>query len=79
MIWNPDYNPVPGNGIAHVEFDNIRYSGSEDVVSSICGFDEDRDIKNVLMKDFYKNDIKITDAVQGKVNIGPFASNVRFE
>ncbi|UKS28232.1 glycosyl hydrolase family 28 protein [Paenibacillus sp. HWE-109] len=79
VIWNPDYNPVPGNGIEHVEFDNIRYRGSEDVVSSICGFDEDRSVKSVLIKDFYRNGVKITGASEGKVNVGSFVSDVRFE
>jgi hypothetical protein len=78
VVWNKDYNPVPGNGIENVYFSQIQYIGNDTPVSSIIGFDETRSVKDVIIEEFYINEQKIMDADSGQVNIGTFTEKVRF-
>lgn len=76
VMWNKDYNPVPGNRIENIHFRNIHYQGSEDVESRIIGFDSERVVDGVIIEDFYMNERKITDAESGNVRLGEFVHNV---
>lgn len=72
VIWNPDYNPVPGNRIEQISFDGIYYNGSDAAVSRISGFDNDRCVDGVTIENFYMNDRKITDSSAGNFELGEY-------
>lgn len=79
VMWNKDYNPVPGYRIENIQFRNIHYHGSDEVESRIIGFDAERAVEGVMLEEFYINDQKITDAVSGNVRIGDFAHRISFK
>ncbi|SFD53382.1 Glycosyl hydrolases family 28 [Paenibacillus catalpae] len=78
VIWNPDYNPVPGNRIEQITFDGIYYNGSDKTISRLNGFDAERCIDGVTIDNFYINDRKITDSASGNFELGEHVNRLTF-
>lgn len=78
VVWNPDYNPVPGNRIEQIVLDGIYYKGSDDAVSRISGFDEERCVNEITIGNFYMNNRKINDASSGNFELGEHVHRLTF-
>ncbi|MGO4109872.1 glycosyl hydrolase family 28 protein [Paenibacillus sp. YAF4_2] len=78
VIWNPDYNPFPGNRIEHITFDGIYYNGSDNAISRLSGFDAERSIDGVTIENFYINNHKITDSASGNFELGEHVNRLTF-
>ncbi|MDE7328113.1 MAG: hypothetical protein K2N63_17840 [Lachnospiraceae bacterium] len=77
--WNKRYNPIPGNWVENIRFENIRYTGSGEFTSEIRGFDETRKVVDVRFKDLYVRGKHVTCPEEGNIHIGEFAEKVVFE
>lgn len=77
--WNKRYNPIPGNLVEHILFENIRYTGDGEVTSEICGFDKERKVVDVKFKELYVRGKHITCPEEGNLHIGEFVEKVEFE
>ncbi|ACT02764.1 glycosyl hydrolase family 28 protein [Paenibacillus sp. JDR-2] len=78
VVWNPDYNPVPGNRIEQITFDGIYYNGSDDAISRISGFDDSRCVDGVTIHNLYINDRKVADVSSGNLELGEHVNNLTF-
>lgn len=78
VIWNKDYNPVPGSRIENVTFKNISYNGANARPNRIYGYDGDRVVDGVSFVDLRINGELVTDAKQGNFDINGFARRVSF-
>lgn len=68
-----------GGPIRNVVFRNIIYDGKNDNPSYIKGYDESRNIKNIIFENLQINGRRILNADQGKIQIGPYVENVEFK
>ena len=50
MFYNRKYNTSPGRGIENVLFKNITYTGTHANLSVIAGYDDAREIKNIIFE-----------------------------
>jgi Glycosyl hydrolases family 28 len=66
VFFNEKYCKAPGKGIENVLFKNINYKGSHAETSVIAGYDESRQIKNIVFENLMINDVQITDDMAGK-------------
>lgn len=78
VIWNKDYNPVPGNRIEGIRFSNIVYNGANRNPSRIYGFSQDRPVKDVVFENVVINGVPVTDAESGKFSVNEFAHDISF-
>lgn len=77
--WNKRYNPIPGNWVEHVRFENIRYTGEGEVTSEIRGYDATRKVVDVRFTDLYVRGKHVMCAGDGNIHIGEYAEKVVFE
>lgn len=76
--WNPDYNPAPGRGIQKVLVENVRVmSGDGEEPSVIAGYSEEFFVRDVEIRDFYRDGRKAENLEQAGITVGRFAENVR--
>ncbi len=66
VFYNRKYNTSPGRGIENVLFKDITYNGTHANPSIIAGFDDTREIKNVIFENLKINGRLISDEMQGK-------------
>jgi len=66
VFFNTKYCTAPGRGIENVLFKNITYSGTHAEMSVIAGYDESRQVKNVVFENLVINGVCITDDMTGK-------------
>lgn len=69
---NPDYNPIPGKCIENVVFDGIYDYGNEEVESIIAGYNSERYIYNVDIKNYYLQDRLCSSIEEMPINIGDY-------
>lgn len=78
VVYNPKYSAAPGRGIENILFRNISYTGANDHVSVIAGYDDARRVREVRFENLRINGRKILDAAEANIDIGEHADNVRF-
>jgi hypothetical protein len=61
VFYNRKYNTSPGRGIENVWFKNITYNGSHANISLIAGYDDAREIKNIVFENLVINGTLISD------------------
>lgn len=78
VVWNKDYNPVPGGAISDICFKQISYNGANTNPNRIYGFDEKRRVDRIRFEDLIINGSLIGSAEQGNFDINEHAGNVVF-
>jgi hypothetical protein len=66
VFYNRKYNTSPGRGIQNVFFKDITYNGTHANPSIIAGYDDAREIKNVIFENLKINGQLISDDMPGK-------------
>ena len=66
VFFNKKYNTSPGRGIEDVLFKDITYSGTHANPSVIAGYDDTREVKNVVFENLRINGRVISDEMPGK-------------
>lgn len=69
---NPDYNPAPGKRIEQIHFDNIKYTGKEEVPSVIKGWSEEFLVSSVTIKDYYRSGQKVQSFEEANIELGKY-------
>lgn len=64
--YNRKYCTAPGRGVENVTFRRIRYDGAQPYMSVICGYNEERMVKNVTFEGLKINGRTICDNMPGK-------------
>jgi hypothetical protein len=64
VFYNHKYNTSPGRGLENIYFKNITYNGSHSEISVIAGYDDAREIKNVVFENLVINGTLITDQMK---------------
>jgi hypothetical protein len=78
VIWNKDYNPVPGHKIENITFRNIQYNGANVNPNRIYGFDSDRIVEGVSFVNLRINGELVLDEKQGNFDINGFTKQISF-
>jgi hypothetical protein len=65
-MYNHTYNKAPGRGIENIYFKDISYQGNRANMAVIAGYDDIRDIKNVVFENLEINGKVISDNMPGK-------------
>ena len=79
VVWNKDYNPVPGYRIENISFEDITYSGDSPNPSQIFGYDKERTIHNVSFTRLTVNDQLILQPEPGIMDINEFVQGISFD
>lgn len=66
VFFNKTYCTAPGRGIENVLFKDISYNGRHAELSIIAGYDDTRQIKNVIFENLMINGVPINDDMPGK-------------
>lgn len=66
VTFNQKYAKAPGRGIEHVLFRDVTYNGENASLSVICGYNEQRAIRNVVFENLRINGKLIWDQMLGK-------------
>jgi hypothetical protein len=66
VFYNKKYCTAPGRGIENVLFKDITYNGKIAEISIISGYDENRQVKNVVFQNLVINGTVISDDMPGK-------------
>jgi hypothetical protein len=66
VFFNKDYNTSPGRGIENVLFKDIVYNGTHANPSIIAGYDDSREIKNIVFETLKINGRVISNDMPGK-------------
>ncbi len=78
--WNKDYNPAPGRGIRDILVENVRViSGDGEELSVIAGYNAEFLVRDVRIRDFYRDGRKMESLEEAGIVVGEFAENVRLE
>lgn len=78
VIWNKDYNPVPGRRIENITFRNITYNGANTNPNRIYGYDEERAAENIRFENLRINGELILRPEQGNFVMNEYARGVSF-
>ncbi|MDR3268632.1 MAG: glycoside hydrolase [Tannerella sp.] len=76
VLYNEKYSAAPGRGIRNVTFRNISYCGEDGNPSIIEGYDEQRQIENVLFDGIYINNKKINTLPEAGIKVGNFTKGI---
>jgi hypothetical protein len=79
VVWNKDYNPVPGNRIENIVFQNIEYNGEGANPSRIYGYSEERPVVGVTISNMRVNGQLIQDGKHPSLDINEFSQNITFK
>jgi hypothetical protein len=66
VFYNRRYCTSPGRGIEDVLFRNITYTGSRAETSVVAGYDDARQVRNVVFENLVINGVLITDGMAAK-------------
>ncbi|WP_028611723.1 glycosyl hydrolase family 28 protein [Paenibacillus harenae] len=79
VVWNKDYNPVPGNRIENIVLRNIEYNGQGANPSRIYGYSGERPVAGVTIRNLRVNGEAVLDASHPSLDINEHALQVIFE
>ena len=78
--WNKDYNPAPGREIRDILVENVRVmSGDGEEPSIIAGYSGEFPVRNVRIRDFYRDGRKVESLEEAGIVVGEFAEDVKLE
>lgn len=66
IVFNKKYCKAPGNSVSNVLFKDISYNGSNAEMSVICGYNEDRTVKDITFDNLRINGVHIYDDMPEK-------------
>jgi hypothetical protein len=66
VFYNKKYCTAPGRGVENVLFKDITYKGHHANLSTIAGYNETRQVKNIVFENLLINGIRITDDMPNK-------------
>lgn len=66
VFFNSKYCTSPGRGIENVLFKNVSYNGANSELSVIAGYDDSRQVKNIVFENLRINGQLITDDMPSK-------------
>lgn len=76
--WNRDYNPAPGRGIENILVENLRVmSGDGEEPSVIAGYSGEFPVRDVRIRDFYRDGRKARSLEEAGIMVGDCAENIR--
>lgn len=76
--WNRDYNPAPGRGIENILVENVSVlSGDGEETSVIAGYSEEFQVRDVVIRDFCRDGMKMERFEESGIMVGAFAEKVR--
>jgi hypothetical protein len=78
VVWNKDYNPVPGKRIQNITYRNISYQEANTNPNRIYGYDQERIIENVRFENVRINGKLVTDAEEGNIVVNGFVTGISF-
>ena len=83
VFYNPDYGhktdegePIPGELVENIKISNLSYTGDEDRISLIKGYDTNRQVKNVTISNYKYQGKVVADTSAANLIIGPFTNNI---
>lgn len=79
VVLDPKYGNGAGRSIENVTFKNISYKGALPNPSVIVGYDAQRKISNVLLKNFNINGKVVLNQEQANMKVGQYTEGLRFE
>ncbi|MCF3108296.1 right-handed parallel beta-helix repeat-containing protein [Niabella sp. CC-SYL272] len=79
VVLDPKYGNGAGRSIEHVTFKNIFYKGTLPNPSVVTGYDAQRKIRNILLKNFNINGKIMLNPEQANMKVGPYTEGLRFE
>lgn len=78
VVWNKDYNPVPGQRIENIEFRNITYNGKNINPSRIYGFDDERIVKNIRFINVQINGEVVIGVKKEQLDVNEYVAELYF-
>ena len=76
--WNQDYNPAPGRGIRNILVENLRVmSGDGEEPSVIAGYSEEFSVRDVQIRDFYRDGRRAESLEEAGIAVGDYAENIK--
>ncbi|UQZ35538.1 hypothetical protein C2I18_19635 [Paenibacillus sp. PK3_47] len=78
VVHNKDYNPLPGNRIENVRFEQIEYNGVNANPSRIHGYDRERAVEGITFKHMYINGRLLTSIEDSGFEVNAFAKGIKF-
>jgi hypothetical protein len=78
VVFNQKYNTAPGHGIENILFRNVTYSGANQYVSVIAGYDAARTVRGVRFEHLIINGHRIGSAREANIDVGEHVSDVTF-
>jgi hypothetical protein len=78
VVWNKDYNPVPGNRIENIIFRNVTYNGKNANPNRIYGYDAERGVEGVEFINLQINGMQVLNAQQGNIELNEYAKGISF-
>ena len=66
VFFNKKYCTAPGRGIENVLFKDVTYKGHHANLSTIAGYNETRQVKNIVFENLLINGARITDDMPNK-------------
>lgn len=78
VVWNKDYNPVPGNRIENITFRNITYNGANTNPNRIQGFDAERPVEGIHFINLRINGEVVLNSEMGNFEINDYANDISF-
>lgn len=79
VVWNKDYNPIPGRRIENIHFEDISYQGDTRNPIQIFGYDEERMLVNVTFVRLMINGRLILEPEHDLFQINDYTSGVSFD
>ncbi|MNM51487.1 Glycosyl hydrolases family 28 [compost metagenome] len=78
VVHNKDYNPLPGNRIENVTFEQIEYNGTKGNPPRIHGYDEERAVEGITFNRMYINGRLLTSLEDSGFDTNSFARQIQF-
>jgi hypothetical protein len=66
IFYNRKYCTSPGRGIEDVLFKNVTYTGNNAEMSIVSGYDDARQVRNVVFENLVINGVRISDEMSNK-------------
>jgi polygalacturonase len=79
VVLDPKYGNGAGRSIEHITFKDISYKGALPNPSVVMGYDAQRKISNILLKNFNINGTVALNPGQANMKVGQYTEGLRFE
>ena len=79
VFMNGAYNTEPGHAVENILFKDVRYSGTDMPKSEILGYDDQRQVRQVVFDHFVMGDKVVTTPAEMNLQMGSFATAPEFK